>query len=630
MVSAVEQTIATQDPLTGLANRQALLAIFEDAFLVAVREERELCCVVVDIDHFSQVNDILGHAAGDEVICAVANTLTLTCQEYDTVSRYGGVEYVVLLPDRSLTKAIAIAERFREAIIAMGKDPLVPVDQLSASIGVAALEPSIKSPMELIARAGQAVKAAKAAGNNQVMLFDSTVARFESVTANDLSIPPKQIPTERETLLRRVDAVIQRSHKHGRMVGLLSIEFKDLNRIIASMGHNVAATLVADLECRFEECLTKLDKVAELSQSCKLARIAPNEYGVLLVDLDDVGSAMSVTTGLRRLLVEPSVVGGQKIHVGANLGVAIFPEAGGSGVDLLDSASRARAKAGAKPEKVAINFYSQSSEQASRDYIQLESDLFEVFDHNQLDVHFQPFYDLQNRRISALEALIRWEHPTRGGINPEDFIGIAEANGLIHRITVLVMERAVALLDEYRKLGLEDIRISVNISPLQLREPTLVAYLLGTMSRAGLSTNLLEVEITESAVIDSPQRAKVVLDRLRDAGIRLAMDDFGTGYSSLALLADLALDSVKIDRSFVEAMSNNERSRSVVESIIKMAHALNLNVIGEGVETNDQLAILKEFGCQEVQGFLIARPMPAEQALQFLQQQSFMQKRSSS
>jgi EAL domain-containing protein (putative c-di-GMP-specific phosphodiesterase class I) len=198
------------------------------------------------------------------------------------------------------------------------------------------------------------------------------------------------------------------------------------------------------------------------------------------------------------------------------------------------------------------------------------------------------------------------------------FIAVAEANGLIGRLSDLVLEQTISQIKRWQSMGLDDLRISVNVSPMQLRANTLVADTLEALEKAGVDGKHLDIELTETSVIDQPEDARVALQKLRSKGIHISMDDFGAGYTSLALLADLPLDNVKIDRSFISAMTESERNLSVVQSIITMAHALKLRVVGEGVETNEELEILSRFGCDEVQGYLISRPQSAEDITAFL------------
>jgi diguanylate cyclase (GGDEF)-like protein len=648
------EELATRDPLTGLANRRALLSDFDREFAKRSREEIQLSCIMVDIDHFKKINDTYGHAVGDEVICAVANCLTDNCRDIDIVGRYGGEEFVVVLPGQPLKGAMELAERLRETVGGMAREALVPVDELGASFGVTTLDASVESPAHLLDQADQALYVAKQGGRNRVVAYDPKVTKLK--VAGDEEKSPGNVVTDDATLsrlveleaivgqrtkdlealqefdvvtgipsrvlfLQRIDSEVRRAQRFGSKIGVLSWELKDMERIVASLGIQAGEQLVIDVVQRVQDGLRDTDVVSEISQEHSMSRITSNEFGVLLTDLSEAANAMPVITRLRHLVTKPFAAGDQKVRVGVNIGIAILSEKGESAVELLEAAGRARAKASLDHEKVAHSFSSAKLDEESKGYIQLESDLYDAFDNNLLEVHFQPIYDLQARRMSAMEALVRWPHPEKGYIPPDSFIPLAESNGLIHGISRFVLEQSVAQLQRWREMGMTNMQVAVNISPLQLRAPGLVAELIGTMKKARVPTKCLALELTESSVIDSPQRARVVLGQLRKAGVSIAMDDFGTGYSSLALLADLPLDCVKIDRSFVNVITENQRSRAVVESVINMARALQLKVIAEGVETNEQLAMLRSLGCNEVQGFLISKPMPPDEAVEFLRQQ---------
>ncbi|MGI9324643.1 MAG: EAL domain-containing protein [Pseudomonadales bacterium] len=646
------EALATQDPLTGLANRRALLANFEREYAKAGRESRALSCIMIDIDYFKKINDSFGHGVGDEVICAVGNTLVAQCREYDTVGRYGGEEFVVVLPDMATAEAEEIAERLRAAVQGLGSDVTVPVDKLSASFGVASLKPDVRDLLDLLDQADQALYAAKQGGRNRVVVYDPKVIKLEAANpAETVSAPPEEtlsrvveleaivdqrtrdleqlreydsltgIP-KRALFLQRIETELLRAKRTETKVGLMSIEIKDLNRLVGTFGHAACDRLIVEVIERLQEGLRSTDAVSEITDEHSLSRITSNEYGVLLADLEKYSNSMPVVTRLRRLLTETFIVGGQKVYVGVNIGIALSSEEDDSAVKLLASAGSARVLASKDPAKVSHSFASQSLDQDSKAYIQLESDLFEACESGDFEVYYQPMLDLAKQRIGGAEALVRWRHPTRGFISPEEFIPIAESNGLIQDLSAFVLAKAVAQLATWRAMGWTELKMSVNVSPVQLRSRTLVSDLLAALAKHEVPADRLEVELTESSIIESPQRARVTLGRMREAGMRVSMDDFGTGYSSLSLLADLPLDAVKIDRSFVDAMLTSQRSRAIVESVVNMAQSLQLHVVGEGIETNEQLAVLTSLGCNEIQGYLISRPMPADEVTEFLKQQS--------
>jgi len=647
------EELATKDPLTGLANRRALMTNFEREYTKAVRESTPLSCIITDIDHFKRINDTYGHGVGDEVICAVANTLMAECREYDTVGRYGGEEFVVVIPGLTEDETLEVAERIRLEVSHLSTNVSLPVDRLTASFGVAFAASDVTDINQLLDRADQALYTAKQGGRNRVLAYDPNVQKLPTESPTEHAVPEqleqtmsrvveleaivdqrtKDLELQREfdsltgipkrtVFIQRVETEIQRAERLDTSVGVLSLEVKDLNRIVSSFGIEESDALVVDFVGRLQEGLRSTDVVSELTHEHSMSRITSNEYGVLLSDLDDASQAMPVVTRLRRMLSSPFQIGGRKVYVGVNIGIALFPHGGKTAVELLENANHVRSEAALNPEKVSHSFASDSLDKVSRQYIQLETDLYDAFESGDFTVHYQPKFDLEERRITSMEALIRWQHPEKGYIPPAHFIPVAETNGLIHDISAFVLSESLKQLKYWRELGFADIRVSLNISPMQLREPSIVTDILDAIERAGVSPTQIEVELTETSVIESQHRARIVLSQLREAGIRVSMDDFGTGYTSLGLLADLPLDMVKIDRSFVVAMTSSSRSRAIVESVINMAHALALGVVGEGVETNEQLTTLASLGCNEIQGFLISKPLPADEVTEFLRQQN--------
>ena len=649
------EVLATTDPLTGIANRRTLMQQLEFDFANAKEAGTSLACIMSDIDHFKSVNDNYGHAVGDEVIKAVADILQRFCRETDTIGRYGGEEFVMILPGLDAQAAATVAERIRVGVIAAASGSRLAVPRLSSSFGVADLSWDPAGGSELVDAADQALYVAKQHGRNRVEIYTANSA--ESVDQDVSSEPDK--PTivqpsnedimmariiELETqmgerdqyikslsefdaltgvpmltlFLQRVDTELIRASRSGTMVGVLSFELREVERIVSSFGHSATDALIVEFVERLQTGLRTTDVVSELTEEHSMSRITSNEYGVLLSDLVDSASAMIVVTRLRRLLSQPFCVGNEPVYVGANIGIALSGPDDNEAIALFRKASEARILSASKPDKVSHGFASAALNDVSHDYIRLESDLNRALDNNELEVWFQPKFDLTERRIPGMEALLRWQHETRGFVSPAVFIAVAEANGLIDRLSDFVLKQTISQINQWKSMGLDDLRISVNVSPVQLRAKTLVTDTLEALHTAGLTGECLEIELTETTVLDQSEEAQIALQELRSHGIHIAMDDFGAGYTSLALLADLPLDTVKIDRSFVSAMTDSKRNQSVVKSIITMAHALNLRVVGEGVETNEELEILSRFGCDEVQGYLISRPQSEEDITAFL------------
>ena len=646
------ERLATTDPLTGVANRRTMLERLAAEIERARGEGLPLSCIMSDIDHFKKVNDTYGHPAGDAVIRAVSDTLVKLCREQDLVARFGGEEFVVLLPGLDAAAAFEVAERVRIAVIALAAGDALPVPRLSSSFGVAELADDMVEPSGIVDAADQALYVAKQGGRNRVAIHgrdagassaaavlapapvevsesDRLRARVHELEAElqrrERDLVAKHdfdiltgVPT-RVLFLQRVAAELKRAERNDALIGIVSFELRELGRVVSTFGHAASDALVVAFVERLEDGLRSSDLVAEITADHSLSCITSNEYGVLLSDIGEAAGALIVVARLRRMLSQPFALGEEKVYLGANIGIALSaPGEPAEASVLIGQAGEARMEAATKSDKVAHCFAAADLDDQSHDYIRLESDLHDALEAGELEIWFQPKFDLARRRVTGVEALLRWNHDTRGFVPPDVFVAVAEANGLIERVWDLLLERTLAQILVWRSMGFDELRVAINVSPIQLRAESLVDGTLEALRRSGVPGRQLEIELTETSMLDCPDSARRALARLRAAGIGIAIDDFGTGYTSLSLLADLPVDTVKIDRSFVVAMAGNERYNAVVESTILMAHKLKMRVVGEGVETNEQLEALLRLGCDEIQGYLISRPLPAGEVTGFL------------
>jgi len=650
------ERLATTDPLTGVANRRVLVERLEHEFAKARREGLSLAAVMCDIDHFKSVNDTHGHSVGDDVIVAVSAALTLACRDYDLVGRYGGEEFVLVLPGLDSMAASEVAERVRVAVIAIGAREDLPIATLSASFGVASLEPDgtdeTADASRLVEQADLALYSAKQSGRNRVVVHDRGVVSLEvlpavePVAASDEDRVKARV-YELETLVRqrgddiealrefdhltgvpmrsmflqRLDMELTRGERLGCSVGVLSFELRDLHRVLSIYGHATVDAMIIEFVERIGQGLRSTDLVSDITGNHSVSRIMSNEFGVLLSDLADESGAMIVVARLRRLLGKPFAISGDSVYLGANIGIAISSEDCTDAVKLLGQANDARQIAAVKPDKVSHGFATPGLEARARDYILLESQLHEAIDNASLQVYYQPKIDLGNGKVSGFEALLRWQHPERGFVRPDVFIAVAEANGMIDALSEFVLGTVLERLLAWDAIGQSSVSVAINVSPMQFNSAGLVDETLSAIEASGLSGERLQIELTETSVLDEPERARQDLERLRAGGVRVSLDDFGAGFTSLSQLSSLPLDSLKIDRSFVAAIESDPRMHAIVASVIAMAHALDLSVVAEGIETNEQLAMLDAMDCDHAQGYLIGRPMPAAEATTFLLEQ---------
>jgi len=312
------------------------------------------------------------------------------------------------------------------------------------------------------------------------------------------------------------------------------------------------------------------------------------------------------------VLGTPFVIDGQELHVTASLGLSLYPRDGTSSELLLKYADTALYEAKGDGRN-AYRFFSPEMNAQAHGRLRLENDLRRAIERRELELHYQPQLDLASGAVCAVEALLRWKHPRKGLVLPNAFIPLAEETGLIVSLGEWVLVEACRQVAQWHRDGMGPLRVAVNISVRQLRRPGLDAVVRRALAESGLPPGCLELEITESSVMHDPQHAQGVLQALRELGVLLSIDDFGTGYSSLAYLKRLPLDRLKIDRSFIGGIPQDGDDAAIVETIILMTHKLGLRVIAEGVETREQRAQLLSQGCDEVQGFLWAKPVSADE-----------------
>ncbi|HYN48707.1 MAG TPA: diguanylate cyclase [Candidatus Nanopelagicales bacterium] len=389
----------------------------------------------------------------------------------------------------------------------------------------------------------------------------------------------------------------------------LAVLLFDLDRfrvINESLGHAVGDQLLVAVGRRLADALRPADT---------LARLGGDEFAVLVDGLAGEAAAEGLARRMVEALAAPFHVEGRATHVAASVGVAMSRNGGQSAADLLREAEIAlyRAKADAS-DRVAV-FHPRMSA-SSMDRHELELDLRLAIERDELRVHYQPLVDLRTGRTLGHEALVRWEHPTRGLLGPPAFIPLAEETGLILAIDDAVLAEACRQARAWQRGDTRraDLVVSVNISARQFARPDLAARVAAVLAETGLPPATLELEITESLAMSDPAATGVTLRALHELGVRVALDDFGTGYSSLAYLSQLPLDVIKIDRSFVASLHDSPANLAIVRAVVGLAQGLGIAVTAEGIEREDQLTALRDLGCDRGQGFLFARPRPADEA----------------
>jgi len=388
-----------------------------------------------------------------------------------------------------------------------------------------------------------------------------------------------------------------------------AVLFLDLDRfkvVNDGLGHHVGDELLVAIARRIQRALREEDTVA---------RFGGDEFAILLVDIGDVGYARDVAERIQRAISSPVNLDGYEVFTSASIGIALSSAAYGKPEYLLRNADMAmyRAKA-AGMARVAVFDHAMHARALVR--LQQETDLRRAVERGEFRLFYQPIVDLGSGRIEGLEALVRWQHPERGWIPPGDFIPMMEETGLIHALGRWVLEEACGKLFRWRN-G-RRLSLNVNLSVRQFSQPDLVEHIASALQRTGADPRGLKLEVTESVIADDVDAAVATLARFKALGIETCMDDFGTGYSSLSALHRLPLDTLKIDRSFVGRIGTEPDATVLVRTILMLAHGLGLAVVAEGVETPEQLRLLRELGCEYAQGFLFSRAVPAEEAERLL------------
>jgi diguanylate cyclase (GGDEF)-like protein len=382
---------------------------------------------------------------------------------------------------------------------------------------------------------------------------------------------------------------LAKAQRYNRQLAVLFIDLDRFKNVNDTLGHEAGDLLLQIAAQRLSDCVRETDT---------MARQGGDEFVVLMDELFDLGPVAGVSQRILDAMARPFIVHGQEILLTASIGISVYP---GDGRTLLKNADIAMYRAKEKG-KNNYQFYSTQFDTFSVERLSLESSLSRAIERNEFTLHYQPKVDIVSGYITGMEALLRWQHPELGWISPARFIPLAEENGLILQIGAWALKTACAQNRAWQKQGLRRLRVAVNLSARQFGVESLPQDIDAVLRESRLEAKDLELEITESMVMSNPEQALKMLRQLKDMGIHVAIDDFGTGYSSLAYLKRFPVDSVKVDRSFIEDLPGDLESVAIAQAIIAMAHSLRMTVVAEGVENEAQLRFLRGEGCDEIQG----------------------------
>lgn len=406
----------------------------------------------------------------------------------------------------------------------------------------------------------------------------------------------------RQTYRERLEEAVKNADRLGRTIALMFVDLDSLKTVNETYGHPVGDGLLKDVAAQLGKAVRQTDTVA---------RLGGDEFAVILTNMEDIQPADMMAKRIIELVSQPRVIDDCYLTPGCSVGICFCPQDAQDPDELIRKAELALYQAKAEgPDN--YHLYDEALHSKVKAQVALEQEMRLALARDEFVLHYQPQIDVAGGQVVGAEALVRWQHPIRGLVPPGEWIPTAEANGLIVPIGEWVLSQACTQNKAWQSAGMSPFRIAVNISACQFRSDDLVATVESVVRDTALAPKWLELEITESMVIDDVEGVIGKLERLNALGVEIAIDDFGTGYSSLAYLKRFPVDRLKVDRSFVQNITTDSDDAAITEAVINLGHSLNLNVIAEGVETGEQLAFLSSRGCDGVQGFYFGRPMPAE------------------
>ncbi len=398
---------------------------------------------------------------------------------------------------------------------------------------------------------------------------------------------------------------------------ILAIMFLDLNRfklINSSMGHKAGDELLKITSQRLVDALRKTDSVAVNASgiSSSVARLGGDEFTILLDDIENIAAVVHIVERIIKNISQPMNIESKEVYISSSIGIAMYPADGIQADEILKHADSAMHYAKNQGSNI-FKFYTESMNESSDEMLLLESDLRKAIDQDELYLHYQPQYDSETEKIVGIEALIRWQHPEKGMISPDKFIPMAETTGMIDQIGKWVLREACEHAVRWLKDGYQLNKIAVNLSAQQLKDEKLPEIIALILDETGMVAEKLCVELTETAMITDPEAALIVLTKVKALGVSLSLDDFGTGYSSLSYLKRFPIDTLKIDKAFIQDVKVDKEDAALVKAIIAMAHGLGMDVVAEGVEVQEQFEFLNDNDCDTIQGFLFSRPLSADE-----------------
>jgi len=644
--------IATRDSLTNLLNRRSLYQGLNSLLTEAYGQANVLSCIMVDIDFFKSVNDTLGHAAGDIVIQVFSEILQQSVDSDDLVGRYGGEEFVIVLPGINELEASEISEKMRLTISERSFDELSTHLTITASFGVTSTENDIWQADKLIDQADQALYLAKHAGRNQVVRYSQreldhsnveiiapknsrqdtskvksalSPASNEAMHTNKYKEPSKNTfdvigQSSRTVIIDRLTQAKKSAQRNKTNLAVLTIFIDTIQFTNNTFGHASAEKLKNIAFTRLTDTFRLSDSVipeVNSRKSLSLSRSSDSEFVAILSGIEDSADTTWAIYRTFKALAIPTEIDGNEIVMTANIGVSIYPTDGKHPDELLTNSKMALQKAN-ETGRGTFLFYNEEMNNIAKKTLKIESQLHQAIAKEELYLNYQPIVNTKTGKVEKLEALLRWKHPELGLVSPDTFINISEHTGIIKIIGMWVLKRACRQLKIWHTQGHSNLLMSINLSAVQFNHEGLAEDIINLVEEEDISPKSIILELTETVLLKPFDRISSIIFKLHEAGFKIALDDFGTGYSSLEHLQNFPISLVKIDRSFITDAPHDIRAVSLLSGLISLCHNLNINIITEGVEHESQLLMLRDLGSDEVQGYLISRPLSVADATKFI------------
>ncbi len=546
-------------------------------------------------------------------------------QYYHSVQLSEGIWLHTLIPEKALLDASRSIGR-----LVMGTTVLVLL--LSLSLMLYLLKVQILTPIQHLRRAVLRIEEGDelvqipitsrdelgelAMGFNQMSL---TLKKSNDQIRNMAFCDPLTQLPNRFMFNKNLKRAMEFAFRDGTQLALLFIDLDNFKQINDTLGHQAGDVLLQKVAVRLTTNLRGSDSISRISyeeENNNLARLGGDEFTLLLPKLHSPIDVKLVAERIVKIISQPITLNGQEHYIGASIGIAIYPGDGDNTEDLIKHADLAMYQA-KKQNKGGYHYFSKEISNLVLQRTKLEQRLRKALEQEAFELYYQPIIDCQTLQTLSLEALIRWNDVELGFVPPDHFIPVAEETGLIHELGIWVVLEASRQLKSWQDSGAKDISVAVNVSGQQLERPEFFEQVRHILHESGIKSGTFYIELTESAIIQGQQEVLETLGKFRAMGVRVALDDFGTGYSSLSYLRNLPIDILKIDRSFIQELGEQNNS-VILSAIITMAQALNMKVIAEGIEDKGQFAFLKKAGCDMLQGFMFCRPQPVAESTERL------------